>query len=423
MKLKNTLKCLKQGLALSLMVIVTALSISEAAFAHGERNQEPFLRTRTLHWYDMKYTVENDGAVAINDIVTITGKFRMFERWPSQIPEPERMYLNVNSNGSTFVKLESWVNGKPAIQSMIGELGRDYEFKIVLKARWEGRWHVHPMINVLDTGGLAGPGIWINVTGDHNDFKMAGTTLEGDVFENLSTYGMAQVYGWHIFWAVLGLFWLLYWITKPTLMPRWLMVKSGEYENTLITRTDTKVGVVMLVLVVGFVVGGGLYTTSKHPRTIPLQAGVAHINPLPVAPSIKVDVVKGNYYVPGRTVITEVVITNTTDLPIQLGEYTAANIRFIEHSVIDFDEVSQTTPAELLAQSSLKLSDNSPLNPGESRQVTIEASDAAWELERLTSLMNDPDNTLGALLFFYDSAGNRYITELFSGMVPVFDPT
>jgi methane/ammonia monooxygenase subunit B len=405
-----------------IFVLMMSMFAADLVLAHGERNQEPFLRTRTLHWYDIKYSVADGSEVNVNDVITMEGKFRLFSKWPNQIPDPERMYLNVNANGSTFVKLESWINGKPAIQSLEGELGRDYEFKLVLKARWEGTWHVHPMVNVRDTGGLAGPGIYITIKGSHLDFRLPATTLDGTEIEDLSTYGMGKVYSWHIFTAVLGVFWLLYWIAKPLLIPRWLMVKDGEYEDQLVTQTDTRVGLVLLAVLLVSVVGSAIYTSIEYPRTIPLQAGVAYIDPLKEAPSIDVDVRSGRYYVPGRTVIIKAIVTNTAELPIRLGEYTAANLRFLEKSVVDLDAIASSNfPPDLIAQAGLKVSDNSPLNPGESREITIEASDAAWEVERLTSLMNDPDNTLGALVFFYDSEGNRYISELFNGMIPVFD--
>ena len=55
-----------------------------------------------------------------------------------------------------------------------------------------------------------------------------------------------------------------------------------------------------------------------------------------------------------------------------------------------------------------------------SMAVKIEATDAAWETERLSSLLKDPESTLGALLFFYDAKGKRYISELFGTLIPIF---
>ncbi len=52
--------------------------------------------------------------------------------------------------------------------------------------------------------------------------------------------------------------------------------------------------------------------------------------------------------------------------------------------------------------------------------MMLEATDAAWEVERLTSLINDPDNRVGALVFFFDADGNRSISTLSGPIVPFF---
>ena len=44
------------------------------ALAHGERNQEPFLRMRTAHFYDVKWSADK---IAVNDEVVVTGRFRL----------------------------------------------------------------------------------------------------------------------------------------------------------------------------------------------------------------------------------------------------------------------------------------------------------------------------------------------------------
>jgi methane/ammonia monooxygenase subunit B len=48
------------------------------------------------------------------------------------------------------------------------------------------------------------------------------------------------------------------------------------------------------------------------------------------------------------------------------------------------------------------------------------ATDAAWEVERLTSFLTDVDSKFGAMLFFYDSEGRRYITTVGGPILPVF---
>jgi len=36
-------------------LLLTACLLTESAWAHGERSQEPYLRTRTVQYYDVHY--------------------------------------------------------------------------------------------------------------------------------------------------------------------------------------------------------------------------------------------------------------------------------------------------------------------------------------------------------------------------------
>ena len=57
------------------------------------------------------------------------------------------------------------MNGISVANSVDLQLGADYEFKLVLKARIPGRYHIHPMMNLKDVGVIVGPGMWIEVSG------------------------------------------------------------------------------------------------------------------------------------------------------------------------------------------------------------------------------------------------------------------
>ena len=61
-----------------------------------------------------------------------------------------------------------------------------------------------------------------------------------------------------------------------------------------------------------------------------------------------------------------------------------------------------------------------PIAPGETRTIRVDATDAAWETERLTSLLNDPDSRMGGLFFFFDAQGNRYSTAVYGPVIPKF---
>ncbi|MGI9356914.1 MAG: methane monooxygenase/ammonia monooxygenase subunit B, partial [Rhizobiaceae bacterium] len=148
------------GLCLAAVAVaawaVILLITSHPSYAHGERNQEPFLRMRTTHFYDVTFSAPENAIINVNEDLTITGKFRLFTSWPASVAIPGKLYMNAATAGAAFVKKESWVNGASSIQSFDGEVGRDYEFKVVLQARIPGEWHVHPMVNVESAGGLLG---------------------------------------------------------------------------------------------------------------------------------------------------------------------------------------------------------------------------------------------------------------------------
>lgn len=400
---------------------VATLITSHPSYAHGERNQEPFLRMRTTHFYDVTFSVPENAVMDVNDELTITGKFRLFSFWPASIARPGKIYMNAATAGAAFVKKESWVNEVSSIQSFDGQVGGDYDFKLVLQARTPGPWHVHPMVNVESAGGLLGPGIDVEVQGDQNDFVFPVTTLDGTQIANLTEYGIMNVYAWHGVWVVIAAVWLLWWIRRPLLIPRFLQSRTGNYEDKLITKADTVFAACLMVLTIGLVAGGYFYADLKYPETIPLQSGVAFVEPLPTPEGIPVKLKKANYYVPGRTILADVEVTNDTDSPIQIGEFTTASLRFLNLDVPSAAEsVYQGYPREYLPPNGLAVSDNAPIAPGETRVVTIEATDAAWETERLMGLLGDPDMSLGALLFFYDANGKRYMSELFGPLVPIF---
>jgi len=308
------------------------------------------------------------------------------------------------------------------IQSTGVELGHVYDFKVILKARIPGRHHVHPMINVESAGGLVGPGIWINVAGNADDFVYSITTRTGTEIENLGSYAVPNVVKWHAIWAAFAVFWLVWWVRRPLLIQRYLQVKAGNWDQ-LITSTDMKVGALLMVTIITLLIYANDITDEKYPRTIPLQGSKAHVDPSPDLNNglVTVENIKAEYYLPGRTVTVKAKVTNNSDSAIQLGEFTAANIRFINHAVpAALKAVDAGYPAELIANESLKVNDSSPIQPGESRILELDATDAAWETERLSSLLNDPDSSYGALLFFYDADGKRIISEAYGQILPTF---
>jgi len=138
------------GWLLELALMAAMGCAASPVLAHGERAQEPYLRTRTAHWYDVKWSIDK---LAVNDTITVTSKFRLFGDWPQAVNLPETVFVSNATPGPVFARVESFLNGVPARQSFRHlEVGRDYEYKMVLKGRIPGRFHVHPMIAVKGSG-------------------------------------------------------------------------------------------------------------------------------------------------------------------------------------------------------------------------------------------------------------------------------
>jgi methane/ammonia monooxygenase subunit B len=79
-----------------------------------------------------------------------------------------------------------------------------------------------------------------------------------------------------------------------------------------------------------------------------------------------------------------------------------------------------TYPPEIMAQDGLHIEDESPINPGESREVKLDSRDSLWEVQRLMDLVHDPDQRFGGLVMAWDEAGNRHINSIAGNIIPVF---
>ena len=409
------MKLLKNWTMVGLLAAVAATSAyAPNAAAHGEKSQAAFMRMRTIHWYDLKWSKE---VVKINEEVEITGKFHVFEGWPETVDAPESAFLNIGIPGPVFIRKASYIGGQLVPRSVRLEIGKTYDFKVVLKARRPGDWHVHTMMNVQGGGPIIGPGKWITIEGSMSEFKNPLTTLTGATID-LENYNLENTYFWHTFWYVFGLAWILYWVRRPVFLPRFLMVNAGR-GNELVSGTDRKIGMAFAAATMVIVVFAMSTANSKYPITIPLQAGTMRgMKPAVDEKSVvAVKVEDATYRVPGRAMRMKLTMTNNGDKAVRLGEFYTASVRFLDSNVF-----KDTTgyPEDLLAEDGLEVSDNSPLAPGETRTVEVQASDAAWEVYRLADIIYDPDSRFAGLLFFFDAAGNRTISQIDAPLIPSF---
>ncbi len=397
-----------------LLAVTSAMFYTPAASAHGEKSQAAFMRMRTIHWFDLNWSKDE---VVVNETVVIEGKFHVFEGWPETVDKPEVSFLNIGIPGPVFIRAGSWIGGQLVPRSVSLELGETYDFKVLLKARRPGDWHVHTMMNVQGGGPIIGPGKWVTITGSMSDFVNPIVTLTGDTLD-LEDYALDNVYFWHALWMGIGLAWMLFWVKRPMFIPRHIAITSGK-ADTLISAGDKKVGMAFAVGTVVLVMGGMGAANDKYPITTPLQAGLMRGIQWIDMPETTIDVKveDASYRVPGRAMQMTLTITNNGDSAVRLGEFMTASVRFLEPDVLE-DETGY--PDDLLAEEGLTVSDNSPLAPGETRTVEVTASDAAWEVYRLADLIYDPDSRFAGLLFFFDEDGNRQMIKVDAPLIPTF---
>jgi methane/ammonia monooxygenase subunit B len=406
------------GLSVAAAVAATAASVAPAE-AHGEKSQQAFLRMRTLNWYDVKWSKTS---LNVNESMVLSGKVHVFSAWPQAVANPKSSFLNAGEPGPVLVRTAQFIGEQFAPRSVSLEVGKDYAFSIDLKARRAGRWHVHAQINVEGGGPIIGPGQWIEIKGDMADFKDPVTLLDGTTID-LETYGIDRIYAWHFPWMIAGAAWILYWFFKKGIVASYLRISEGKDEEQ-IGDDDRRVGAIVLAVTILATIIGYAVTNSTFPRTIPLQAGLQKpLTPIVeegtagVGPHLVTTELKGGVYkVPGRELTIQVKVTNKTDEPLKLGEYTAAGLRFLNPDVFT---TKPEFPDYLLADRGLS-TDPTPIAAGETKTIEVKVQDARWDIERLSDLAYDTDSQIGGLLMFFGPSGKRYAAEVGGPVIPKF---
>lgn len=403
-----------------LLNIVTCATV----MAHGERAQQANVRMRTVNWYDVEITPSQ---VKVGDIVTIKGRMRTSKYWPDHLPSVTgRVFLNVGSAGPNFVRLSSHIDGVSMIQSTSLEIGRDYEFGLELKARRPGRFHVHPVLSVLDAGGMVGPGIWVDVIGDANDFENSVKTMFGNTVD-LETYNLDVVVAWHTLWFIVGGAWLLYWFRqRPLLIPRMRAVKkaqdAGSDGDDVITNTDLKVAIGFVIVTLLLVAMGYQWAQWQYPTTTPLRTSKVDVpKKAPPESVIEAELNNATYRIPGRSFSMELTLTNKGTDTYVLSEFSLANIRFINPAVKKLEALDSH---DLIASTGLRV-ENNLIPPGNTTTIRVFAEDALWETQRLTEMLNDPDSVIAGLLFFESPDAptknvGREVVEIGGNILPIF---
>ena len=396
---------------------LTAFSVD--ASAHGERAQLASMRMRTLHWFDISVSPTR---AKVGDTIVMTGKFIPSEWWPEQLPSiTDTVFLNIGAPGPKFIRVHSEVNGVPMIRSTAFEPGKVYDFKIVVRARIPGRYHIHPLINVKDAGTLVGKGTWVEIepAATTAAFTNEITTLTGETVD-LESVGLKSVIGWHLVWIAMGVAFLVYWLIKPELfIPRYMRVRNlgPEQADTMISKRDFLVSGGFFTATMVLILAAYLWAEHRYPVTIPLQTGKVKVEgkPVPKGP-LNVAVENASYELAGRSLTMRMNLTNHGDSPLIIKEFVTANIRFLNGPVSGAKVVEGE---ELVAGDSLHTS-VSVVEPGQSVDLVVKAEDSLWETQRMTGLIYDPDSRFAGLLFYEDAEGSRYYQEVGGPILPKF---
>lgn len=407
------------------MLLMFLTVYSDLVLAHGERAQQAGLRMRTLHWIDLEIYPKK---VEVGQNMTVKGKFIPSMWWPEHMADiADTAFLNIGIPGPKFLRIDSKVNGVPMIRSTAFEHGKLYEFEITLKARVPGEVHVHPVISVADAGPIIGPGKWVEIVEGSVPFENKVTALNGEVID-METVGLKEAIWLNVFWAVIGVAWILYWFVRyfPLLMPRYIKVseltESGGDPDSVINLGDQVVAFGFFLFTLLAVAAGYFWASSEYPITTTLQTGKVKVAGLEVPSQVDIKVNEARYRIPGRSFKIDVEMTNNSDRPVKVGEFVTANIRFINHDVMG--DIQPEDKQDLIASNGLTITGGSDgqgtVLPGETSNVIIYADDAIWETYRLTSLIYDPDSRFAAMLQIFDDQGKRHLNEIGGAMFPAF---
>ncbi len=199
------------------------------------------------------------------------------------------------------------------------------------------------------------------------------------------------------------------------------MLQAG-LEDELITSHDRLIAKAMLVGVPLLVLAVNAMTISEYPNAIPLQASLDQILPLSAqvnAGVVDVETLKAEYRIPERSMEFTVKVNNRSENPVQIGEFSTANVHFLNK---DLQAAYQGDSTTMTAIEGLSLENAAPIQPGEQRTMTITARDGFWESEKLNGLIRDADSRIGGLLFLYDSeTAARYISSITAAVIPKFN--
>lgn len=367
-----------------LAVAAASLLWSAPAKAHGERAQVSFLRTRTITFYDVRFSATR---LAVGDRFSITGRFHVRRGWPQSVRDPETAALTVASLGPVVLVKNREIDGRFVPQSIALKKGHSYRFRIDLQARRSGFYHVHPMIALEGAGPLVGPGRWLRIAPAEGggDFRNEATLRSGERID-LETYNRDNALVWHMAFLIPAGLFLLYWLRKP-LARRLALSSTGTPPEELITSRDLKFSGAFGALSLAVLVAGMAYALSEWPDTIPLQVRKSTPPGEPVRPDVAASVVGQARFKDPDEVMLRLRLENRGREPLRLESFDtgSGDVRFTRAGRRQGSEgLLRSQPAATLA-------------PKQREEVRLTLISERWSEDNLVP-ENEVEVAIGALL-------------------------
>jgi Monooxygenase subunit B protein len=153
----------------------------------------------------------------------------------------------------------------------------------------------------------------------------------------------------------------------------------------------------IIVAIIGFF---SITQPSQSPNAFLLQADI-----ISSTYPLQVKVLGAIYTVSDRKLKFDLKITNAGKKPVRLGEFQSAGVRFLNPDVYTS---KLSYPENLVADHGLSLSDDSPIPPGATREITVSIQDTR-QSDRLSY---DVNKSPPSLLYFFDPLGSRYEVDI-----------
>ncbi len=403
------MKTCKRLIAVLLLGPVLAMWWVAAAYAHGEKAQEAFLRMQTVAFFDTKFATDKpepgDITLKQGEEWTVEGTMKILETWPKTIDEPEVGYIGVTTQGPVVIMTERVVNGKDTPHSIYLDRGDVFNYKMKLQGRRVGRWHVHPVIGVQGAGSVMGPGRWLTVEESGTPFTFPVTLMNGETVD-LENYGFSLVWTLNLLGLVLGLWFMWHWtVPRATVTRLMINLKIGMHDTGddfgLIQPKDYKVMDILAVLTIVLLVGGYWYGAATYPGGIPQQVirftpPEAHVDPT----FVKISATEqAKYDVAGHTLVLPFEVTNTGSSPMTVTRFNTSTLVFSSNASSGGRQV-MVEPSDAIY-------------PNETKSLTLSMRDTVWEEERMMPIGEALMSVTGVVTFEnQDGQKNRITVQM-----------